>query len=207
MARAGDTQALWRTARTLGRRARQGKLPPLFFVTDPDRTPDPAAIAATLPRGAGVIYRAFGRPDALETGLRLAKVARTQGLVLLVGADPRLAAALGADGVHLPERLVHTARAIRRRGWIVTGAAHGARGLVKARGLDAVLLSPVFESRSPSAGRPIGPVRFAALVRRAAAPVYALGGVDAQTARRLMASGAAGLAAVDGVHEGGRRAG
>lgn len=207
MTRAEGLGALWRTARTLGRRAGLGKLPPLIFVTDPDRTPDPAAVAATLPRGAGVIYRAFGRPDALETGRKLARVARTRGLVLLVGADPRLAAALKADGLHLPERLVGRAGFLRRPGWIVTGAAHGMRGLVRAAGLDAVLLSPVFGSRSPSAGRPLGPVRFAGLVRRARAPVYALGGVDAGTARRLLASGAVGLAAVDGVNEVGGRPG
>ena len=65
-------------------------------------------------------------------------------------------------------------------------------------GCDAALVSAVFESRSPSAGRPIGPRRFARLVRTAGLPVYALGGVDARTARRLLDTGAVGLAAVEG---------
>ena len=63
------------------------------------------------------------------------------------------------------------------------------------------LLSPVFESASPSAGPPLGPGRFAELVRAARLPVYALGGVTAETAPRLMDTGASGIAAVEGVLE------
>ncbi len=173
------------------------------MVTDPARTPDPAAIARRLPRGAGVIFRAFGSADALETGRALAAVARRRGLVLLVGADETLAARIGAQGVHLPERLAHLAGPIKRRrpGWIVTVAAHGLAALLKARraGADAVLLSPVFPSASSSAGAPLGPVRFAGLVRSGRTAVFALGGVNERTAPRLLGSGAAGIAAVDGL--------
>lgn len=204
-ARAGQgLQALWGIARTLGPRGRRGKLPPLFFVTDPARIADPVAVAARLPRGAGVIYRAFGRPDAEAVGLALARLARIRGLLLLVGADAALARRIGAHGVHLPERDLRRAGGLKRAGLIVTGAAHSARGLAAARraGVDAALLSAVFPSRSASARPALGPVRFAALVRSAGVPVYGLGGVSARTARRLKGTGAAGLAAVDGVYEG-----
>jgi thiamine-phosphate pyrophosphorylase len=176
-------------------------LPPLLFVTDPRRTPDPVVVAGRLPRGSAVVYRAFGDAGALSTGRRLAAVARRRGLVLLVGADEGLAAKIGAHGVHLPERLLSVAPRLRARrpGWIVTGATHGRKGLAAAARyrLDAALLSVVFESRSPSAGRPLGPVRFARLARGARLPVYALGGVNRVTAARLAHSGAAGLAAVE----------
>lgn len=175
-------------------------LPPLIFITDPERTPDPVKIAARLPKGAAVIYRAFGARDALQTARRLAAVARARGLKFLVGADEALAAASGADGLHLPEARLHEAGAVRARhpAWILTGAAHGSRALAHAarRRLDAALLSAVFESASPSAGIPWGPTRFARLVRGARLPVYALGGMDMKNARRLKASGAVGLAAV-----------
>jgi thiamine-phosphate pyrophosphorylase len=84
---------------------------------------------------------------------------------------------------------------------IVTVAAHSLPALIAARraGAHAALLSSVFDSRSPSAGAPLGPVRFAALVRQAGLPVYALGGVRAGNARRLLGSGAAGLAMVEGL--------
>jgi thiamine-phosphate pyrophosphorylase len=191
-----------RWSRTLsGAHARGKALPRLFFFTDPARIPDPAAPAAALPRGAGVVYRAFGRQDALAEGRRLRRIARRRGLVFLVGADPGLASRLMADGVHLPERLARRIPGLRRAypAWVITCAAHSGAALVAARrfGADAVFLSPVFESRSPSAGRPLGSLRFAALARGAGIPVYALGGINARTARALVRSGAAGLAAVE----------
>jgi thiamine-phosphate pyrophosphorylase len=204
-------ERLLRTARTLGRGLPQGKswrqakraLPRLWLVTDPARLADPVAAAERLPRGAGVIYRAFGAPDALTTALALRAVARRRGLALLIGADEGLAEATGADGVHLPERLLHLARGIRarHRTWIVTGAAHSGLALRRAErsGCDAVLLSPVFLSRSGSAGRPLGATRFAGLVRQTAIPVIALGGVTNETAPGPVRAGAYGLAAVDGL--------
>jgi thiamine-phosphate pyrophosphorylase len=176
-------------------------LPRLFFFTDPARVPDPEAVLRRLPRGAGVVYRAFGAPDAAQRGRRLARIARSRRLVLLTGADARLAALIGADGVHLPERAAHSAISLKRArpGWIVTCAAHTAPAIVRARraGADAIFVSPVFASASRSAGRPLGALRFAELVRGARLPVYALGGIDAVTARQIARSGAAGLAAVE----------
>ncbi len=189
--------------RLAGERKTQAALPRLFFVTDPVRTPDPVAIAAGLPKGAGVIYRAFGAGDAPAVARALRRVADARGLILLIGADESLAAAAGADGVHLPQRLIRRGPRLRGRrpDWILTGAAHDARALKGAElaGLDAAFTSAVFASRSPSAHGRLGPIRFANLVRGAGLPVYALGGVNHQTAPRLLSTGAAGLAAVEGL--------
>ncbi len=187
--------------RRLNRDAAAGPLPGLWLVTDPARTPDPLAAAARLPRGAGVIYRHFGAPDRLKIATALAALAKRRRLTLLIGADPALAAQVGAAGVHLPERLAWRARTIkgRRPRWVVTVASHGGRAVAAARGADALLLAPVFPSRSPSAVRPLGPLRAGALARTSRAPVIALGGVNARTAARLQGRGFAGLAAVDGL--------
>ncbi len=199
-----------KTAATLGRRAGRGKrlahgrppLPSLWFLTDPERTPDPAAIIARLPRGAGVIYRGFGAADAPAVAARLRRLTRARGLILLIGADPGLAAEVGADGVHLPERLMGLAGRLRwaRPRWLITAAAHGPRALARAGrlDLDGVLVSVVFVSRSPSAGRPMGPVRLAGLARQSRAPVIALGGIRDETAPRLIGARVWGLAAVEG---------
>jgi thiamine-phosphate pyrophosphorylase len=183
-------------------RARKA-LPGLLFFTDPERTPEPEAIAATLPRGAGVVFRSFGAADAAARGARLKAIARERGLVLLIGADAPLAARLRADGVHLPQRLAHRARRLKaaRPGWIITAAAHSAAAARKAlaMGADAVVVSTVFASRSASAGRPMGAVRLALLVRRVKGPVYGLGGIDNKKARLLKDTGLVGLAAVEGL--------
>ena len=195
-----DISGFWtvrRTAAFLGRRRPSGKRgpPPLLVFTDPARTPDPLALARRLPRGTGLVYRAFGAPDRLATARALAAIARRRGLVLLVGAEPELAARTGAAGLHLPERMAARAHRLRRPGWILTAAAHSARA-ARRSGIDAFVMSAVFPSASPSAGAPMGPLRLALQTRRAKAPVYALGGVNDHTAGRLRLTGAAGIAGV-----------
>ena len=195
---------LWNLAGKLGRgRADAKPLPALLFFTDPERTPDPASIIAELPRGAGVVYRAFGRPDAKILGRALRQLARQRGVLFLVGADVPLAVALRADGIHWPQRLaarkgVNLALGRRFR---LTAAAHDLPAILSAgrAGVEAVVVSPVFNSRSASAGRPLGPMRFSRLIRQTRLRAYALGGVNARTARHLGLSGACGLAVVDGL--------
>lgn len=192
---ADSVSALMAIAQELSAETGARGSPPLLFLTDPARTPDPAAIAARLPPGAGVIYRHFGAPERREVAAALAAICRARGLALLIAGDPALAAAVDAAGVHWPERLIPP----RRAGFALeTGAAHCARGIAQAAraGLDAALLSPVFASRSASAGRPLGLFRAAGLAQRAGLPVYALGGVGARTGRRLLGLGFAGIAAV-----------
>ena len=201
-----DLQRLAGLAASLRPRlAGEKPLPRLLFLTDPERTPDPEAVAARLPAGAGVIYRAFGAPDTLAVALRLEAIARDRGLVLLIGADAALAGACGADGVHLPERALGEAADLRAAhpDWIVTGAAHSLDAARRAgtAGCDAALVSAVFASGSASAGAPMGAAAFAALVAAAPLPVYALGGVNARTAPRLSGSGAQGFAMVEGLAE------
>lgn len=152
---------------------------------------------AQLPRGFGVIYRHFGAPDRYRVGASLARACRQRGLVLLVSADPALAARIGAHGVHWPEaRLGGIPRRSLR--FIETASAHSRPALARARrlGVDAAILSSVFPSRSPSAGQALGELTFRLLARSAGLPVYALGGISANNAARVM-SDAAGWAGID----------
>jgi thiamine-phosphate pyrophosphorylase len=175
-------------------------LPRLWFLTDPKRTLNPERSAERLPAGAGVIYRHYGAMDRFSIGAKLARICRRRRLILLVSADPLLAQRIGADGVHWPERRVRGGLARRTR--ITTMSAHGYRAVMRARrlGADAVILSPVFESASPSADPAMGALRFRQMARSAGLPVYALGGVSAANASSAM-SHAAGWAAIDSVIE------
>ncbi|MEN3975324.1 thiamine phosphate synthase [Emcibacter sp. SYSU 3D8] len=195
---------LWRLSKAAqSRDARARGLPPLWFMTDRARVADPGAVALTLPRGAGIILRDYDAPGRAELAHALAGIARRRGLLFLVAGDEALAAASGADGIHLPEWLAGRIRAIRRRhpSWLVTAAAHGRTALRRAAlaGADAVFVSPVFPTRSHPDAPCLGVLRFAALVRSADVPVYALGGVNAQSIARLRATGAAGAAAIGGI--------
>ena len=178
-------------------------MPRLWLLTDPDRLADPVAAACGLPVGSGIIYRSFGRTNAKTEALALAGLARNRGLILLIGADARLAVRVGAHGVHLPERLMALAPRLRAQhpGWILTTAAHNQCALAKAKALklDGAFVSAVFPSQSPSAGAPMGPVRLARLVLDAGLPVMALGGITAKTGQRLIGTGIYGLGAIQGL--------
>jgi thiamine-phosphate pyrophosphorylase len=197
-----EMETLSRTAARLRPWLVRGKpLPNLLFFTDPDRTPDPERIAERLPPGAAVVFRAFGASDAKAHGSRLREITRRRGLLLLVGADEDLAAEIEADGLHLPERLATELPAIRTRhaDWLITLAAHdadaAARGL--AVGADALVVSPIFPSASPSAGAPLGVDGLKRIVSTVETPIYALGGVRAATVEQLLGSGIVGIAAVE----------
>jgi thiamine-phosphate pyrophosphorylase len=175
-------------------------LPPVWFMTDPVRTPDPAHIAARLPRGWGVIFRPFGAEDRLSIGRGIAAACRQRGVILLVAGDPALARQLGAQGLHWPERML-TSRAATG---LATASAHSRRALVAAsrRRVEAAIVSSVFTSRSASADRAMGALKFRLLVRSATLPVYALGGVGPANAARVFSAGgkrAAGFAAIEAI--------
>lgn len=179
--------------------------PALFALTDPDRSPDPLRLARTLAPGSGLVYRHFGTPDRLETGLKLAAITREHGLCLLVSADPELARRIGADGIHWPERWLSQAWARRMRGdrQIFTASAHSPAAAFRARraGIDAVFHSTVFASQSASAGQPHGAFAAAALASAVQIPVYPLGGVNARTGPRLVGLGFAGICCVGAASE------
>ena len=206
-----EADVLWEVASVLARDAAAvsraagravPNLPPLLFFTDPRRTPRPWETAARLPAGSGVVFRSFGQADARDTGLRLREATRRRDGLLLVGLDPDLAASIEADGVHLPERALDQARrlAAAHPGWRITGAAHSVDALTGAAGLDAAVLSPVFQAGGDSTRRPpLGVDAFSGMVRRSAVPVYALGGIAAGNARALIGTDTCGLAGVSAI--------
>ena len=199
---AGRLARLGRIAAAVGRSAPRRKpgWPCLWLFTDPDRTPDPLAAAALLPPGSGVVLRTFGRHEVEALAPPLAALCRHRRLVLLVGRDAALAKAIGADGVHLPERELSALPRLRARypRWRFTAAAHSPTALRAATfaGADAAFLSPVLPSESPSAGPAIGVLRAQRWVSGSRLPVYALGGVDEETARGLVGRGFSGVAGV-----------
>lgn len=173
-------------------------LPPLLFLTDPERTPDPVMISARLPAGSGVVFRHFGAADRGSVAAALAELCARRRLALLIAADPDLALRVGADGVHWPEKALSQASKWRGRFRLQTASAHSRAALNRAAsaGMDAAIFSTVFPSNSASAGPPLGPIRFRQISRTITLPIYALGGVHASNVRRIATVG--GAASVSG---------
>ena len=73
------------------------------------------------------------------------------------------------------------------RGVWATASAHRVADLVRARraGAACAFLSPAYATASHPGAAGLGPVRWAAMARRAGLPVLALGGMNGATVRRL----------------------
>jgi thiamine-phosphate pyrophosphorylase len=186
------------------RRKSRGRLPPRWLVTDWRRLPDPLPAILRLQRGDGVLFRHYELPPAERLALaqQVAVLCRRRGLMLAVAGDARLARAVSADGLHLPQDLIEHAATARRTGLrLVTVAAHDAAAIARAAcsGADAVLISPVFATASHPGAAPLGVLRFAALATAAARrgmAVYALGGVTPAGFARLRQVPLTGYAAI-----------
>lgn len=176
------------------------RLHPLVLMSDPQRTPDILELAAQMPRRSALIYRHFGTPG-LELELR--EITRLRGVQLLIGNDPELAKHCAADGVHFTRETsgatLHLWRS-RERDWIIS-AAGAKTGLDQrpVQHLDAIFLSSVFPSKSPSAGPPMGLSDLKTLAAQYACPVFALGGIHKGNAAELIGSGISGIASIGGL--------
>lgn len=153
-----------------------------------------------MPARSALIYRHFGSPG-LERALR--RITRSRGVQFLIGNDPDLALACAADGVHFTRSTPGaTLRRWRdtRPDWIISAA--GAKDGFDTRpleALDALFLSSVFASDSPSAGTPIGVEALRSLTDHYACPVFALGGINPDNVAGLLGCGLAGFASIDGL--------
>lgn len=188
-----------RTAARVASRHLPSGLPPVLYLTDPARTPDPVVTASRLSSCHGLVYRHYGQPGHAQVAADLAKVCRKRHVRLLIANDPRLAMRVGADGVHWPFAAREEAKRWRTRFALLTASAHTPEQLrlLQDAGFDAALLSTAFASASPSARTPLGQIKFRTLARASALPVYALGGINADTAGQV--APVAGIAAIEGI--------
>lgn len=162
-----------------------------------------AALGAAPPGRVAVQARAKGASARAlaELASALLPVCRAAGAPLLVNDRADVARAIGADGVHLPERGLSVAQARAVLGQAIVGRSCHARGGLddaQRQGADYALLAPV--EAVPGKGRPLGVQGFRDAVRGLELPVFALGGIEPAAVPRLRAAGAAGVAASRGVY-------
>jgi thiamine-phosphate pyrophosphorylase len=178
------------------RNAKRQNTGQLILLTDDLALPDPRDAARALPPGSLVIVRARDAERRAQLALQLRAIAWARGLILLIADDPALARSLGANGIHLPERRACEAahwRAIHP-GWLITAAAHSLGAVLKSTHVDAILLSPVFATKSHAGARPLSAARARLIARSVPVAVFALGGITAQNA--ILLPGFAGIAAI-----------
>ncbi len=168
--------------------------PRLLWITPPhgslDRVDALLAQRAATP-GLALLLR---RPSATpRTIVEEARKLMRHGVPLLVQRCD-LALAIGAAGVHLPERGLHPreARSLHSS-WIIGASRHDVSGL---QSVDAVVdyatLSPFASVEGK--GEPLGAQRFAQMADQVSSPILALGGIDASTSIAARQAGAHGFA-------------
>jgi thiamine-phosphate pyrophosphorylase len=158
--------------------------PDLWLISDARNDAGLVAAFKRLPRGSGFIYRHYHLPpeQRIARWFALTRIARARGHVCVLADDAITAREWGADGLYGPPRALYPTR-----GLLTLATAHDLAeiGLANRAKADAVLLSPTFPTRSHADTPTLGPVRFRLLASHARMPVIALGGMNAETARRL----------------------
>lgn len=171
-------------------------LPRLWLLADVrnDAVLEPAL--RKLPRGSGFVFRHYHLEpeDRIARFRALTRIARARGHLVILADSALTAKEWRADGIYGAP----LALGPRRRGLLVIATAHSLGELRQAQAMraDAVMLSPVFPTRSHPGAATLGPLRWHLLARRALMPVIALGGMNPRSARRLACQR---WAAIDGI--------
>jgi thiamine-phosphate pyrophosphorylase len=121
---------------------------------------------------------------------------------LVINAQVEVAAAVDADGVHVPSDglAIDFARQEVGPTMLIGRSVHSVREATRAasEGVDYVELGTIFPSRSHPGGATQGlePIRAAA---RVGVPVIAVGGITATNAAGVIAAGASGIAVISAI--------
>ena len=162
---------------------------------------DLAAAERAIADGATVVQlrlKDAATAEVVSAGEPILVACRDAGVLFVVNDDVEAALRLAADGVHLGQDDPGADRA-REAGLLLglsAGSVEEAR-VAEAAGASYVGAGPVWVTPSkPDAGPPLGLDRLAAICGAVAAPVVAIGGVDASNAAGCIRAGAAGVAVI-----------
>ncbi len=143
-------------------------------------------------------------PDLLALAMEVQTELGLLKPVLMVNGNLEVAAACGAQGVHLPESgvPVREAREALPPGTLIGRSTHGTESAraAEAEGADFVTFGPVYDTPSKAGyGPPQGLRALAEASGSVTIPVFALGGVTPGRTRACLEAGAYGVAAISAV--------
>jgi 8-oxo-dGTP diphosphatase len=172
-------------------------LPHEYAITDAESLGTAEMLARLERRLAQGLRLVQVREPALEAALRARFTEQVIGMAHRYGAKVLTKApTAGADGVHCTATEL-SGLSVRAPRGLAAASCHTRDELERAMalGMDFAVLGPVIEKRD---AQPLGWERFAALVRGASIPVYAIGGLTPADMARAWRAGAHGLAMIRG---------
>jgi len=154
--------------------------------------------------GADVIQlrdKACGCRELCRIGRALRTITMKTGTLFIVNDRLDVALACGADGVHLGQDdiRVDVARQIAQLGFIIGVSVGSVDEAVRAeeQGADYIALSPVFSTASKNDAGPGRGLDVVREIRRSVSvPVIAIGGINLDNVREVIAAGADGVAVI-----------
>ena len=179
----------------------------LYAIT-PDAEPESILrlTGAVLRGGADVVqlrHKQLARGRLLELAVALAAMVHAAGRLFIVNDHLDIALLAGADGVHLgaDDLPPEAARRLVPAGFVIGASASTpelARAAVAA-GADYLGAGPAFATPVKPEKAVIGPEGVAAVAAAVEVPVFAIGGIEAGNAARLVAAGVRRVCVIGGI--------
>jgi thiamine-phosphate pyrophosphorylase len=173
--------------------------PRVLLITDPAFSEDVTlrviqAVSAALPVGAFAVHlrdKVRDRSVRAAFAWRVREVTMRAEVPLIVNGDEALARDVGAEGFHSRRPPVEP-------GFWRSVAAHSDKDVERAMraSVDAVLVSPIFDSPGKGDPRGVAALSSARAIAGEGVAIFALGGVDVTNARACFEAGADGVAVI-----------
>lgn len=182
-----------------------------MLVTDRAATSDlEGAVAAALAAGVDAVQLREKDLPALELlgfARKLRVLTDDCSAALIVNDRVDVAVLSNADGVHLPASGIRAtdARRMLPHGAVIGVSTHSLEEALRAEadGADYITFGPVFFTPKKAAyGAPRGIEALEEVARRVGLPVWAIGGIKADNAGKVLAAGARGIAAISALSGG-----
>ncbi|MBB3034140.1 thiamine phosphate synthase [Alteriqipengyuania lutimaris] len=174
-------------------------LPDLWLLSDARNDAALEDALVRLPEGSGFVFRHYHLDEARrrERFEMLRSICRSKNHLAVLSGAAELVRDWEAEGVYGPADAIGNAAPMLHSKIRIATAHHATEiAAAEAAGADAIMLSPVYPTRSHPGGAVLGPEGFRALAGRTRLPVIALGGMTAERASDL---GVTRWAAIDGL--------
>ena len=185
------------------------KSPLLCLVTDRNRTscrPLESVVGQAVEGGANMIQFRDGDMedvDRLHAAAKLREITENKDL-FIVNGDVDLSKKIGADGIHFPEKHIFDADTQKlKEDFILGQSVHSLEMAIKAELLyiDYLIVGTLFPSKSHPHGRVNGTKIIEDISGKLSVPLIGIGGISSQNCRKVIDSGASGVAVIGAISE------